>query len=182
MLRVAEDEDDCGDVDFGEVLGAMADSLLEVKHEPVIVNVPDKKPSLPPMARGSVRKPPKAVFYSESIRFAPRRPMPVLRQQCTCRYLCHGARAVFKCLSCALYEPSGISYYCKMCFDARHPWHRVAHIYTSIYEDELIGVNMKLQREQIETDRYMEEGVRLMDKVYYTILYSLFINSSSYDA
>lgn len=161
-MRVDEDNED--EVTFDDMLDAMADSLLDLKTQPTIINVPDKKIVHQPTFK-NVKKPPRELFYNDSIRFAPKPPMPVLRQLCTCRYLCHGAKAVIKCLSCALYEPSGISYYCTMCFNARHPWHRVTHIYTSIYQDELIGINMKLQREQIESDRYMVEGNRLMEKV-----------------
>lgn len=161
MLRVAEPDDACDDVCFDDVIDAMADSLLEIQMQPTIVQVPDQKPRLPPR----IKKPPKEVFYNESIRFAPKAPMPVLRQRCTCRFLCQGAKAEVKCLSCALYEPSGVSYYCRMCFEARHPWHRVAHIFTTIYQDELIGINMKIQREKIETDRYLEEANILKEKV-----------------
>lgn len=161
MLRVAAADDDCDEVQLGEMIDAMADALMEVQVQPTIINVPDLKPTLPPRTK----KPPKGVFYKDSIRFAPKAPLPVLRQRCTCRYLCHGGRAEIKCLSCALYEPSGVSYYCRMCFDARHPWHRVAHVFTTIYQDELIGINMKLQREAIETDRYLQEGHLLKEKV-----------------
>ena len=90
-----EEEDE---VNMSELLDAMADSLLDVKFIPKGVEIPDK----PPIAPVVMSKPPREVFYRESIRFAPRPPKPVLRQQCTCAFLCRNAKAVVKCLSCAL--------------------------------------------------------------------------------
>lgn len=142
------------DVNMSELLDAMADSLVGVKFVAKGADVADKPPAAPVI----MAKPPREVFYRESLRFAPKAPLPVLRQQCTCRYLCNGAKATLKCLSCALYDPSGVSYYCNACFDSRHPWYRITHIFTQIHQDELVGINMKIQREQIELERYTFEG------------------------
>ena len=81
MLRVAEEEDDNDVVVFDDVIDAMADSLLDIEMQPTVLNVPDVPPKLPVR----MKRPPKEIFYNESIRFAPKAPMPVLRQRCTCR-------------------------------------------------------------------------------------------------
>jgi hypothetical protein len=150
------------EVAFDEVLSAMADSLFNLTTQTQIVQIPDK---IPIHQLQQIKKPPREIFYKESFKFAPKPPKPILRQICTCRFLCQGDRALIKCLSCALYDPSGVSYYCTNCFNARHPWHRVKHIYTSIHQDELISINMKMQREQIDMDRYMHEGNVLLQNV-----------------
>lgn len=152
-----------------DVLGAMVNSLLEVKYVPpaldTITLAAKKAAKSSSLSTIRVVKPPKEVFYRESIRFAPKPPKPVLRQRCTCGYLCKSALAVFKCLSCALYEPTGICYYCKLCFDARHPWYRVNHIFTQIEQDEAMEINMKIMREEIDMRRFRDDGETLLRKV-----------------
>jgi hypothetical protein len=52
-----------------------------------------------------------------------------------------------------------------MCFDARHPWYRVHHIFTQIEQDEAIEINMKIMREEIDMRRYMNDGETLLHSV-----------------
>jgi hypothetical protein len=35
-------------------------------------------------------------------------------------------------MSCALYDPNGVGFFCDLCFKAQHPWYRVPHVYMDI--------------------------------------------------
>ena len=146
-------------------------------------------------------QPPKEIFYRNSVTFMTVLPPPTMPKRCSCVYLCTGAKATIKCLSCAIYDPNRVGYFCDACFkvnnigpyhyrfrcyycyhcyywhqvasclyccfpsflpfnqlmsllnfsqitltrQARHPWYRVPHIYTSITKDENIEYTLKIQ-------------------------------------
>ena len=117
------------DIMPNDILMSMAACLVQdnsaVYH---VKTLPDREP--PEME--SIKKPPKEIFYRKTQLFATKIPVEVGPKRCTCKYLCHGAPAEIKCLSCVMYDPKGVGFFCKLCFDARHPWYRVPHIFNEI--------------------------------------------------
>ena len=110
------------------------------------------------LAKFEIRKPQQDLFYSKNI-LASALNKPVLpHRRCTCKYLCHGAKATTKCLSCAIYDPQGTGYYCNLCFQHRHPWYRTTHIYAPLEEDESIGYILQVRNARLEADRYLVES------------------------
>jgi hypothetical protein len=138
-----------------DILRSMAACLVEdnsaIYH---VTTLPDRHP---PDIVG-IKKPPKEIFYRKTQLFATRIPDPVGPKRCTCKYLCHGAAAAIKCLSCVMYDPKGLGFFCKMCFDARHPWYRVPHIFNDIEKDESIEHTLKVSHRRAEMVRYEREG------------------------
>ena len=138
-----------------DILRSMAATLLSDNSAVYHVNtLPDREP--PELE--AIKKPPKEIFYRKTQLFATRVPNEVGPKRCTCKYLCHGAPAEVKCLSCVMYDPKGLGFFCKMCFDARHPWYRVPHIFEDIAKDETVQHTLKVSHRRAEMVRYEEEG------------------------
>jgi len=105
-------------------------------------------------------KPPREVFYRRT-HLQTTKPRPkAITQRCSCKYLCFGSPASFKCLSCILYDPYGNGYYCRLCFQHRHPWYRVHHVFLPIDRDESISHKIQEQNSQLEEDRFQTENRR----------------------
>ena len=138
-----------------DILRSMAATLLSDNSAVYQVNtLPDRQPP----ALETIKKPPKEIFYRKTQLFATRVPDEVGAKRCTCKYLCHGAPAEVKCLSCVMYDPKGLGFFCKMCFDARHPWYRVPHIFEDIAKDETVQHTLKVSHRRAEMVRYEQEG------------------------
>jgi hypothetical protein len=147
------------DLHPNDILKSMAACLVQdnssIYH---VTTLPDRQP--PEM--DSIKKPPKEIFYRKTQLFATRVPGEVGPKRCSCQYLCTGAPAVIKCLSCVMYDPKGTGFFCKLCFDARHPWYRVPHIFNEIESDESIQHTLKVSHRRAEMVRYEKEGQELM--------------------
>ncbi len=146
------------DIMPNDILMSMAACLVQdnsaVYH---VKTLPDREP--PEME--SIKKPPKEIFYRKTQLFATKIPIEVGPKRCTCKYLCHGAPAEIKCLSCVMYDPKGVGFFCKLCFDARHPWYRVPHIFNEIEKDETVQHTLKVSHRRAEMVRYEKEGQEL---------------------
>lgn len=148
------------EVTFSEILSSMAESLVETH---AVFRVRDIKD--PPRGFTTGLKPPKEIFYRNSVTFMTVLPPPTVPKRCSCVYLCTGAKATIKCLSCAIYDPNRVGYFCDACFKARHPWYRVPHIYTSITKDENIEYTLKIQNRCAQAARLDREGQDLLQGV-----------------
>ncbi len=138
-----------------DILKAMAACLVEDNSAVYqIAHIPDREPPV----LETIKKPPKEIFYRKTQLFATKIPDEVGPKRCTCQYLCTGAAATIKCLSCVLYDPKGLGFFCKMCFDARHPWYRVPHIFNDIETDESVQHTLKVSHRRAEMVRYERES------------------------
>jgi hypothetical protein len=146
-------------VQLNDVLYAMADSVMETVPKPFnpVLKFQDKKINI---KIGG--KPPREIFYRKTLTFLTKLPPPVQPKLCSCQYLCDGDPAVIKCHSCSIYTPTNAAFYCQKCFDARHPWYRIAHIYSSIEIDESIEHTLKVAHRISEATRYEKEGQELL--------------------
>jgi hypothetical protein len=153
-----EGEDEA--VEVYDVLAAMASSLVETEAHFNVTVVPDRPVTL--VVGG---KPPREVFYNKSVTFMTQLPKPTMAKRCSCKYVCTGATATIKCYNCATFDPYGVGYFCDMCFKSRHPWHRVAHIYADIENDENIEYTMRIAHRRAEAVRYEKEGMQILEKV-----------------
>ena len=141
------------DVNCDDMLLAMSQNLVET-HD--LYRVPRRED--PELVLKTNLKPPREVFYRQTVTFSTKLPKNPPPRRCTCMFLCTGAAATMKCMTCSLYDVTGHGYYCQMCFDHRHPWHRVPHIFTTIEKDENIAYTMSVQHRKAETIRYLQEG------------------------
>ena len=146
------------EVEFEDVLGSMAEALVETQAVFRVREIDD-----PPTGYTTGLKPPKEIFYRNSVTFMTVLPPPIMPKRCSCVYLCTGAKATIKCLSCAIYDPRKVGYYCDICFRARHPWYRVPHIYTNIAKDENIEYSLKEQNRMAQAARLDREGEELLE-------------------
>ncbi len=138
-----------------DVLRAMANCLVEDNSSVYHVEaMPDPEPPQFTMSK----KPPKEVFYRKTQLFSVEIPREVGPKRCSCQYLCMGAPAVLKCLSCAIYDAKNLGFFCQMCFDSRHPWYRVPHIFEEIGKDESVAHTLKVSHRRAEMHRFEEEG------------------------
>jgi len=150
------------DMEINDVLLAMAQNVIEDKHAVYHVeSVPDP---IVVMARGE-KKPPREVFYRQTVTFATRLPPPVPPKRCTCKYLCTGAAAAVKCLTCIMYDPKNLGFFCQPCFDSRHPWYRAPHVFASIEKDESVEHTLKVAHRRAEASRYEREGKDIYDNL-----------------
>ena len=143
------------DLHPNDILRSMAACL--VQDDSAIYNIADLPDKEPPVLE-TIKKPPKEIFYRKTQLFATKIPGEVGPKRCTCKYLCHGAPAAVKCLSCVMFDPKGLGFFCKMCFDARHPWYRVPHIFNDIEKDESVQHTLKVSHRRAEMVRYEREG------------------------
>lgn len=147
-----------------DILGAMVESLIErqpkAAYKPLL-NFKDKK-----VAYKIGGRPPREIFYRKTSTFLTSLPPPVQGKQCSCQYLCSGGLAVIKCHSCAIYDPAGQSFFCAACFNIRHPWYRIPHVYTSIEKDESIEHTLKIAHRIAEAKRYEQEGADLLKSLF----------------
>lgn len=154
------------DVHSMDVLLAMSESLFEntgagkKNHLFTVKEVPDREVSF-----STITKPPKEMFYRNTVTYSIVLPPPVLEKRCTCLYMCHGAPATIRCMSCATYDPKGVGFYCDLCFQSRHPWYRIPHLYMSIDKDENIEHTLKVAHRKTEALRYEMEGKNLLKNV-----------------
>eukprot|EP01039_Chlorochromonas_danica_P002794 gene2794-3048_t len=149
-------------VQVDDVLAAMADSLMEKQPKAF-------KPTLTfhdkPRPHKLGGRPPREIFYRQTSTFLTKLPPPIQQEVCGCQYLCNGLPATVKCHSCALYHPAGQAYYCTLCFSARHPWHRIPHVYTAIEQDESIEKILRMAHRLAEAQRYGQEGTDLLARL-----------------
>ena len=150
------------ELEIQDVLKAMSQTLI--KEGSTVYHVPQSEDP-PARTYAEDRKPPKEIFYRQTTTFATQLPAAVLPKRCTCQYLCTGAPAEYKCLSCVMYDPKGVGFFCKLCFDARHPWYRVGHMYIDIDRDESIAHTIKVGHRRAEMIRYEREGIDLLKRV-----------------
>ncbi len=156
-------------VHFDDVLAAMAESLVETiagDAKALLFQVKDKPDvkhefNVPVTAR----RPPREIFYRQTVTYAQELPKQVGRLRCSCKYVCTGAIATIKCMSCKQYDPTGLGYFCDLCFKQRHPWYRVPHIYIAIERDENIEHSMQIGHQLAETARYQKDGQDVLNKV-----------------
>eukprot|EP01036_Dinobryon_divergens_P037670 gene37670-49333_t len=149
---------------MSDVLGSMGDCLARstgaIKRFDAFEGMPD---------RGSVNKigirPHREVFYRNTIIRETAAPPEVIPRRCTCKYVCTGAPAIYQCLSCSVYDPHGIGYYCNLCFTSRHPWYRAPHVFLSLDKDESIQHALQVQNANLEVDRQEVEGNRILMKL-----------------
>jgi hypothetical protein len=59
----------------------------------------------------------------------------------------------------------GLGYYCDKCFEAKHPWYRVAHIVAPIYRNENIRESIQKQEAKLQADRRRIESHQIIDKL-----------------
>eukprot|EP00603_Paraphysomonas_imperforata_P007089 CAMPEP_0114418898 /NCGR_PEP_ID=MMETSP0103-20121206/3741_1 /TAXON_ID=37642 ORGANISM="Paraphysomonas imperforata, Strain PA2" /NCGR_SAMPLE_ID=MMETSP0103 /ASSEMBLY_ACC=CAM_ASM_000201 /LENGTH=358 /DNA_ID=CAMNT_0001587285 /DNA_START=33 /DNA_END=1106 /DNA_ORIENTATION=+ len=155
------DPENEGVVGVMDLLSAMSQSLLDVQEEEKKVIIKDtKKFHLKTQGR-----PPKQIFYRDSIVIQSKPPPVHKKELCTTRFVCHGALATIKCLTCAMTDPAGVGYYCNACFKQKHPWYRVEHIHTEIDQSENIRNSQKLQDSQLEKSRQLIDGQNTLDRL-----------------
>eukprot|EP00598_Pedospumella_elongata_P016658 CAMPEP_0185009328 /NCGR_PEP_ID=MMETSP1098-20130426/91865_1 /TAXON_ID=89044 /ORGANISM="Spumella elongata, Strain CCAP 955/1" /LENGTH=742 /DNA_ID=CAMNT_0027537989 /DNA_START=24 /DNA_END=2248 /DNA_ORIENTATION=- len=152
-----------GLVDPMEVFASMTASLLEKQPVPFNPMYAIKPTPAPKLKVGG--KPPREVFYRDTLTFMTKLPPPVQPKVCTCQYLCTGAPAAIICHSCSIYDPSRSAFYCDRCFPARHPWHRAPHLYTTIENDESIEHTFKIAHRVAEAKRYENEGKGILKRL-----------------
>jgi len=68
-------------------------------------------------------------------------------------------------MSCALYDPNGVGFFCDLCFKAQHPWYRVPHVYMSINNEEGVQHQLKVAHRIAEVTRYERESQDVLKKV-----------------
>lgn len=146
-----------------EVFAAMSASLLEKQPKPFNPMYAIKSTPPPPLKIGG--KPPREIFYRDTLTFMTTLPPPVQAKTCTCKYLCAGEKATIICHSCSIYDPTKAAYYCSKCFPARHPWYRAPHLHTPIENDESISHTLKIAHRIAEASRYDNEGQDILRKV-----------------
>ncbi len=143
------------EIECEDILRSMASCLIE--DDTAVFHVEALPDAEPPSFEAS-KKPPKEIFYRKTQLFTTAIPNPVGAKRCTTQYLCTGAPAVIKCLSCVMYDPKNLGFFCKACFDARHPWYRVPHIFEDISKDESVAHTLKVSHRRAEMHRFTEEG------------------------
>lgn len=152
-----------GLVDPMEVFASMTASLLEKQPIPFNPMYAIKPTPAPKLKIGG--KPPREVFYRDTLTYMTKLPPPVQPKVCTCQYLCTGAPAAIICHSCSIYDPSRSAFYCDRCFPVRHPWHRAPHLYTTIENDESIEHTFKIAHRVAEAKRYENEGKGILKRL-----------------
>jgi hypothetical protein len=152
------------DLEINDVLASMAQTLVKQGTYTYHVEVQaDPVPKNHDIAEN--KKPPKEVFYRKTALFATPLPGRIYPKRCTCQYLCKGAPAVFKCLSCAMYDPKGVGFFCPMCYESRHPWYRSPHVVIDISLDESIEHTLRVAHNRAEMIRFERDGTDLLDVV-----------------
>jgi hypothetical protein len=149
-------------VDADDVLMAMADALMEKQPKPFkpILKFNDEK-----IEFNLGGRPPREIFYRNTVTYMTKLPPPVPNKMCSVRYACMGNAATIKCHSCSIYDPSGTAFYCSQCFECCHPWYRVSHVYTTIEKDESIEHTLKIAHRVAEANRYEREGTDILHKL-----------------
>lgn len=145
---------------LNDVLYAMGNCLLETQPSPKYYQPPDRK-----FHDVEPKKPPKEMFYAKTLMMAAQ---PVVKYEpvvCSCEYLCEGDVATVKCISCILYDPRNLGYYCDRCFHAKHPWYRATHKFVPIDNDESVHNAVALQKAQLQVDRQHLDGMHTVDMV-----------------
>lgn len=151
-------DEDAADID--EVLSSMAESLVEGQAFYKVPQLPDADPS--PL---KAIRPSKDIFYRTLPLYTKNPPGNVAQRRCSCMYLCTGAVATIKCISCASMDVQGVGYFCQVCFNARHPWYRVPHVYVDIEDDEDVLYNRKTANFRMEMLRCEHEGQDLLKRI-----------------
>ncbi len=142
-------------VNFNDVLMSMVESLVEKQPVAFTDTLVYQDAAIKFKIGG---KPPREIFYRNTLTFMTKLPPAVQTKLCSCKYLCVGAPAEIKCHSCSIYDPKGMSFFCQDCFDAYHPSHRVPHLFVSIDKDEYIPHTLKVSHRIAEANRYEKEG------------------------
>ncbi|RYH02917.1 hypothetical protein EON65_47565 [archaeon] len=161
---------------MGDVLGAMADSLMERQprtFQPKLKFQDNTLPTTAIVASSSVKaiaakpakRPPREVFYRQTSMFLTNLPKTIERHRCNVSCLCEGDLATLICHSCSVYQPSQKAFYCDKCFGRMHPWHRIPHIYTSISTNEDIELSLRISHHIAETKRYEHDSQDILKKV-----------------
>lgn len=145
-----------------DIFMAMADALMENQPKPFNPVLKFNDPKIEFKLGG---KPPREIFYRNTVTFMTKLPPPVPNKMCSVRYACTGVLATIKCHSCSIYDPSGTAFYCSKCFSCCHPWYRVSHVYSTIERDESIEHTLKVAHRVAEAIRYEREGGDILERL-----------------
>jgi len=106
---------------------------------------------------------PGQLFYNDSRYYHRPPPLPKL-PKCTCGVTCRHAKAVIKCFSCIKFDAEGKGFYCKSCFEARHPWYRAQHTFLPLDQTEKAKLDHQKTSHWVEADRKVAEMAELLKK------------------
>ena len=114
-----------------EMLQSMSECVSETQNIFIIPKIPDRVTST---SKHIPRKPPKEIFYRKNLLFITSGSDQINEIcYCNCLVKCNinGKKgiAVKKCLSCALYDTTGESFFCSACFTYRY----ITRQYVSIF-------------------------------------------------
>jgi len=156
------EEDDI--VDPSDMLLAMSSSLMEKQPKPFNPSYSFQNSVAPGLLKIGGR-PPREVFYRKTITFMTKIPARVPFKVCSCKHVCDGHEATIICHSCSIYDINHAYYYCQSCFNSRHPWYRLPHVYTDIENDESIQHTLKVAHRVSEVSRYELEGKNMLSNL-----------------
>jgi IQ calmodulin-binding motif len=147
------------------LLGVMASSVIDTNLYFSVPEIPDK---IPDNGKFVPQKPPREIFYRNTLLFGTTTisdPLPP--EICNCHVCCKppGNVATYKCLSCSLFDSTGMCYFCDECFKYSHPWHRAPHIFMKIDDDEAIERTVQVANRRTEIARREAEGKKVMQFV-----------------
>lgn len=151
-------------VDPSEMLLAMSSSLMEKQPKPFNPSYSFQDSVAPGLLKIGGR-PPREVFYRKTVTFMTKIPARVPSKVCSCKYVCEGSEATIICHSCSIYDINHAYYYCQSCFNARHPWYRLPHVFTDIENDESIQHTLKVAHRVSEVSRYELEGKNMLSNL-----------------
>jgi len=151
-------------MDPSDMLLAMSSSLMEKQPKPFNPSYSFQDSVAPGLLKIGGR-PPREVFYRKTVTFMTKIPARVPSKVCSCKYLCEGGEATIICHSCSIYDINHAYYYCQTCFNARHPWYRLPHVFTDIENDESIQHTLKVAHRVSEVSRYELEGKNMLSNL-----------------
>lgn len=151
-------------VDPSDMLLAMSSSLMEKQPKPFNPSYSFQDSVAPGLLKIGGR-PPREVFYRKTVTFMTKIPARVPSKVCSCKYVCEGGEATIICHSCSIYDINHAYYYCQSCFNARHPWYRLPHVFTDIENDESIQHTLKVAHRVSEVSRYELEGKNMLSNL-----------------
>ena len=104
-----------------DVLSAMAESVVFTQSYFEVPFVPDR---ITETSYFRPKKPPREIFYRTTSLFVTSVPPPPERKRCNCQINCKppGLFAMYRCLSCGLFDTTGVCLFCNECFQYTHPW------------------------------------------------------------
>ena len=138
-------------------LTPMQDNFYHSMAECMLRGVPPP-PTRPrtPEPEGTERPPPVGNAFYQDSRFFYKPPVESERAMCTICAKCDEDApdpAEYKCYSCVKYDARGKGHFCKACFKARHPPHRVKHVWQRIENEENLDEAANDQLVRAEMDK-----------------------------